>query len=934
MDDIFLDDPRQSSAQNIARSQKDKKKPKRRLREYFADLFIKSLLLAVLLCLDFTLFAEAGSYNLFTAEQSLTPEAAWIYTAIAAFSFAVLFLFSFSLTLQNFIIALASAFLLLTIFNQFALFDQTSLLATYLGTTRMAGAADVFNNYSHLVIAAFLLIVVFIFLSFAKRSSQTYLLGTLLLIWGGLMSEAYFNPVSRAFDTKSALNDESTHPDSRNFIFIGLQNAPSYFKLKTFDKDGKNAAVKQAADNILGFYQQNNFTYYPYAYVSHTRNPYLNMAESLNPESYKAPEDLLLSNVIMNRYWNFKNLNNERIYLRSNRLFDIFHKKDYNLRIYQGQGIELCSINSRLSVNSCVEKVGLPINLSELPFSLPQKTALLAAQWLESTGFIPGIDSLLGIASAFSRNVAPLHFSAKQLKSYNAFKTLDLIAEDIVEDRGNNAYFTVIDFPGNLFIYDSLCNLKPVSRWISAQDQSTGLSERHKALAEQTDCLYGQLENFMQKLQKSGKLKHTTIIIQGLDVPFPAMPGLEKNLFKSFQSNKQTGIAVYDPLKNQTDIDYRMCPTPAVINSSLNKKACTELENFATTDKLKTEMLTDARKQKLDNRQIEAARTAFKKWYASWAADNQVENIMEEEVIPLEKLPGSPEIIPEKEIKEVPVTEAAEELPPETRPQTLSEAAAEIESAENKQPAEPTASADNNRSAEKSARTDESQPSESKQTDKPVSSADTPQTEENTAAETDTHTPMQTQPGISGSENKLRPDEHKETVSSSDKPAESITPPVEGQPAAPSKEEAAKTKTSAVPAKETAPKAVSQVKAAKPEKTSSQTTPSQALRKKAASPQSEQKTKATSTQKTKTEPSPETKEKPLPKPEQLKKKFKEKQAETKAKTAAADKNNNGDKAKVSVEVKVIDQSAGNDVVPPFLLGELKYKPAADTENEE
>ncbi len=86
MEDIILSDPRQASAQNISRKQKEQKKKGRRLREYFVDLFIKSLLLAALLSLDFTLFAEAGSYNLFTAEQTLATEAMWIYAGIAMLS--------------------------------------------------------------------------------------------------------------------------------------------------------------------------------------------------------------------------------------------------------------------------------------------------------------------------------------------------------------------------------------------------------------------------------------------------------------------------------------------------------------------------------------------------------------------------------------------------------------------------------------------------------------------------------------------------------------------------------------------------------------------------------------------------------------------------------------------------------------------------------
>ena len=282
MEDIFLDDPRQTSAQDISRKQKEKKKKNgRRFREYLVDFFIKSLLLAALLSLDFTLFAEAGSYNLFTTEQTLSPEATLIYEGIIAFSFILIFLFSFSQTLQNLIVGLGSSFLLLALFGQFALFDSHSILLSYIPTAPTGTISKILSNYSHLVLAVTALLFVFIFLSFAKRSTQTYLLGILLLVIGGLMSEAYFNPKSRIFDTKASLGDERALAQNRNIVFIALQNSPSFYQLSNFDEPKKIPEIQQASNNLLGFYLQNNFTYYPYAYIRHNNNPYLNMVSHL-----------------------------------------------------------------------------------------------------------------------------------------------------------------------------------------------------------------------------------------------------------------------------------------------------------------------------------------------------------------------------------------------------------------------------------------------------------------------------------------------------------------------------------------------------------------------------------------------------------------------------------------------------------------------------
>lgn len=683
MDDIFLDDPRQTSAQKLARNPKNKKAPRRRFRQYLADLIIKSLLLAALLALDFTLFAEAGSYSLFSPDQILTPEATWIYAAIAVASFFIIFLCSFSLTLQNFMIGTGAAALLLAIFNQFAQFDQSAVLAAYFGTARTGASSDIFSSCSHWVLAGALLLAVLIFLTFARRMTQVYLLCCLLLIVGALISEAYFNPVTRTFDDKLGLNDESTHTDSYNFVFIGLINAPSYHKLMSMSEESKNEGIKQAADNMLGFYQQNNFVYYPYAYTRHRNQPFLNLVDSLNPQPAKQPQDVLLSDVLVNGYWNFKKLDSDRIYLRENQVFEKFHKDDYNLRIYQSHAIELCDLNNRRFANRCIEKINNPINFSGLDLSLPQKTALLAAQWLESTGLVSSINPILSIASVFHNDISLFHFSTAELYEINSFKMLDRMAEDIANDRGNNAYFTVLDMPGNIFIYDSLCNIKPVSRWVSADDTSTPLNIRKAALAEQTSCLYGQLENFVQKLRNNDSLKQTTLVIQSLNTPFPTAPGIEKELFKSLAATRQTGLAIYNPLTAEADINYQICTTPAILDSHLFKTSCPELEDFTITEQLKDEMFKQADEQKLTNDRAANAVKTFQNWYTTWAAQNQQENKMNEEIIPLEKVTSAPA---DTEVSAAPTVAETKELPPEAPTQALPKTPEPPVTTEEKQP--------------------------------------------------------------------------------------------------------------------------------------------------------------------------------------------------------------------------------------------------------
>ncbi len=671
MEDVFLSDPRQSSAKEIAykiRSQKNN----RGFKGYMIDLIIKSLIVFCLLAIDFTLFAEAGSYNLFSPSQELTAEVKMIYFAILACSVGVIFLVSFSITLQNLTIGLVSAFLLLAMLSQFALFDSASLLYSYTDIIDIPHN-QIIDNYSNLILAGILAFVIWLTFTYFNRRQQFYILLILFLVCGWSVSKAYFNPLSRNFINKPYLNDESNHNESNNVVIIAMPEAPSYLRFINMDPTGKNADIRHAAANVLGFYMQNGFTYYPNAYLRFAQQPFMNIIDILNYKESLKPEDMLLSTVMMSSYWDFNNLIQSKLYLNTNQLFNNYHKKDYNLRIYQSRGLELCTINNNLSANRCLEKIGYPINLNATNFSTAEKASILAAQWLESTSLLKNINPILSILSLFDAKFSPLNISTSELHSFNAANVLDIIAEDIISDKGNNMYFTLLDMPSTTFIYDHLCNLKPLSKWVSADNQNISLPQRQSAFAEQVSCTFGHLENFIQHLEKNGKLKNTSIILIGLNTPFASAPGIEKNIYKQLQNTKQVGVAIYDPKQEQAKIDNRLCTVPDIINNWTEaNNNCNELEGFTLTEKLKTEIYASAQKQEISDQIRDKATNDFKLWYKSWAAHHQKENNL---IAPSENEieTETKDIVTEEKPLEVKTSEVkiAEELPPEEESKPL-----------------------------------------------------------------------------------------------------------------------------------------------------------------------------------------------------------------------------------------------------------------------
>lgn len=679
MDDIFLDDPRQISAKAVsAKNKADRKLKKRRFREYFADLIIKSLICAVLIGIDFTLFAEAGSYSLFDNTQTLNAEAIIIYSAIAAVSFAILFLLSFSLFLQDLFTAIIAGLFVLAILTQFALFDRYSVLDSLFGQYFGAGISSLLTTSSHLIIAGTAGILFFLFLTYGRRSNQAYFLGTLIFIFGYIVSDAYFDPVSPQFKNIRANGDEFTHPNGRNIVFLALPQLASYNNLRELSQMPRASDdAKTAAAAMLGFYTRNNFTHYSAAYIDNPQKPFENLIRIFNPDSELSVEKLQLSDVLLKSYWDFSNLAAEKIYLKNNKIFDTFRNEDYNLHIYQTRGIELCRVNNAMLAAECTAKATPPINLENDKFSLTQKTILLTSGWLESTGLSGGLNPILKGLSflGINKDIAPLKFSPRDLYVYNTPKILDMIAADIKSGSGNNAYFAVIDLPSDLYIYNGLCSIKPVSQWLSLKEDNNLLDKR-QAYTAQVSCLYGKLENFIQQLQKEQKLDNTTIVVLGLSSPLPLFPGQPKDFYQEFKHQKQVALAVRLPQSTSPQTDSKICAASSILgNVILKQNECQELENIKISDNLKKNIRENNAKEQISEQERTNAVNRFKRWYQAWAGHNQVENLMLEPTIPLEKEQSeAQEVI----IHDAPVA-AVEELPEEKKLQSISEAAQQTE---------------------------------------------------------------------------------------------------------------------------------------------------------------------------------------------------------------------------------------------------------------
>ena len=627
MDDFQIGDPRKSSAQKIKTSMKGKRR-KRTFGQYLFDLLVKTLILFLLLALDFTLFANSGNYNLFLSAVEPMPEAVYIYIGLAGLSFVLMFFASLFKFLENIVISLAVSLLSIALINQFATFDKSSGLLILLNGLVSDEINALLYEYAFLIIGTAVFILTWILLSIFSRSFLFYLFLLLAALTAWILSEAYFNTSLKYFRvvaSSPALRSESV---GKNLVFLTFRNLTTPNNLQKMAKDSKNSpAVESSLKKTLGFYVNNKFVLYPNAMQQNPQDSFVNLIASYNPEAKDKAASYVQNTAIRDGYFNFEALQTEKKFMRQNSLYEMLRKGGYSITVYQPSDIDTCYVNNKLAVSVCKEKVSVPMTMSSEYFSVVEKTWLLFSQWLISTGFVPSLDPVLKALEYVYPlpELSPLGFKADKVSVVNSFKALDQIAEGLDNQNGNQAYFAVIDLPSETYVYDEFCQMKPMTNWSSERDETgrKSIDMRRQAYAEQVSCLYGSLEKFMQQLENSGMLSNTTIVIEGLNNPL-GLNKPENDYYAQLQSKNQVSVAVRQPNTQRSKLDYSVCAVSEILNSVFfTHKPCQEFEGMTMAEKLAAEVKKQVEDQKYTSSFLTDASQNFREWFDAWGIKNQ-----------------------------------------------------------------------------------------------------------------------------------------------------------------------------------------------------------------------------------------------------------------------------------------------------------------------
>lgn len=607
-----------------------KKQEKRSWLDFLFDWIIKGIIIALLISINFVLFASSANYSLFAEGVYVIPNIVLPIIVIFTISIGAMFFISFSRILENILVSLVVGFVTYATINQFMTVSPDSFLYSMFYGISPEFARNFINN-SDFITAVVFSIVTFVMLSVLSNKFIFYGAVLLLVIFGIVIADEYINQRNKQeFITLYEKEPTKRKAKGNKFIHIMLPNATSYRYLSDLEDDEIAVNdIKKTKELMLGFYAKNNFILYDNAYVEED-NSFMNIVGQFNILSNKKVEDSVLDKILVDGYMKFKNHNEKSVYLEDNKLFDKFKNAKYRINVYQSHGIELCKSNNEVIADKCVEKQNHPFNFEGMDISEIQKTKLLLLQWINSTTLFKDLSGWYSFINVFTdaNKVALLGIPYDNLHVINSIKTLDIMFNDILSEDANTTYFALLDIPTEMYVYDDFCNIKPSDQWLSKDNLSwvkvPNLAERRKAYLQQTNCLYGKLQEFMERLKAYDINNNAVVVIQGIS-------GLnnkndKQNFIESFRSKKSVIMAIREPKKKGFEVDYNLCPVSSILIKYLyGKNVCRPLKNVEMSQSSKTELYKDMMGKPITKHDVVKAKYTFSEWYKTWE-DSSSEN--------------------------------------------------------------------------------------------------------------------------------------------------------------------------------------------------------------------------------------------------------------------------------------------------------------------
>lgn len=527
------------------------------------DSLLSALFISFLLMTDFMLFAGSGNIQVFDNPYFPSAEVSLVLAGIGGVSALLIVALHQYRKVKHLLVAGMALLFVSVVFIQFNQYLYNIAVGQYLIPLYIVLGA----------LSAGLSFVVFEY----KRTIYRLLAVVAVAVLFFHVYIAYIGG-GKSHEFVESYNVQKPSEQKRKlFVYLLLPNLTSYSYLSTFD----TTEAERTQQIMLGFWQNNDFRLFSRAYVPDNNHLY-NMVSAFNLNSENNYRKDLSDTKMLSGYWRFYNLRNEFIHLKNNELYDVFHHSKFQVSAYKSRDFDMCRKNHGYNVERCVEKVNRPTNLYDMDMSTAAKAGILTIDWLSSMEIFGGITSKLYNLLSPVMNVDKMPMigtNYNNLYVVNSVKTFDILLDDIKKDSGKQAYFVYADVPSDMYIYDEFCHINPQQEWLNRSNlpwiEKDYTEQRQSAYLQQTRCLFGKMQQFIDALKEQGLWQDTVLIVQGTSGVNNFQNGQIEDVTENFIANRLVSMAIHDQNMEEYSEDERFCSTNDIIAGYLfNEDRC------------------------------------------------------------------------------------------------------------------------------------------------------------------------------------------------------------------------------------------------------------------------------------------------------------------------------------------------------------------------
>lgn len=581
--------------------------------------FLLSLVLGLLITLDFVLYLRSGSVVL--ADGGLKMPVLLNIGYIFAVAAVLMFVSLVFLPLQNLFFALCCGLLAYGAMGQFLQVDKTHYLTMLLAPVLGDDVAMMIDGYGALILAGVVALISYLLVrkvSLHRLVSLTIMFAVVIALFFiidlvGSHSKKTYSQVYESTETSFASGNNKT-------VFLFLPQAPAYPVISGESRNpvDKRAQLQQVE---LGFLVKNGFTVYPNAYATGHSNEE-NLVEFLNVFDNEPYAKNVLSTKYLENYWKFRSAQKPAALIKNNQLLDVFSKANFKTSAYQNQTLEICKKNGQYAVDRCLSRASLPLEIDSISFSDNEQAGVLLYQWLNSFDVLNYQQVADVLAMGLGRDeVKHLLMPYHHLYSVDSFSVLQNVLDDIAQDKSAGVYFVYLDFPDNMLVYNEWCRLKSPDRWNALNSTINLQAARGNSTDynEQMLCLWGKMGDFMQNLASLDE--NVTLVLYG--VGGVEQTSANKQFAEKFKNQNLVFMAIRDA-QAQFSVQPQVCRSKDILAHHLFKaKDCKELKGIPLAQGAEEVLRNELKKSGIKKKMIASAVEGYEKWLSEWNINRQ-----------------------------------------------------------------------------------------------------------------------------------------------------------------------------------------------------------------------------------------------------------------------------------------------------------------------